>query len=332
MTASPQDIAESLYAELTSPGDLATALDGRVYYQLGPHNQEQPYLIFNLLNDPLSRTFGGYVSHEMQVHFDLFVPRSLGTSSSTSAGTIAEYLYALDGTELVVDGLDRGVLLFDDPGVPEIEEDCIRVTANARIKGTTGTAQLSFPLLYTNVASGTLRTNTSAVTVASQVITGGLLKANDLIIIDVGFNCGCGDTIDAKLCALLYYECAEGGTPLVLASIGAPLHANAMSLFMNTRIGIRIPGANGTARHQSTTRYVYGEDCGTSALPATAPVAKTGLGANLETAGSAGTTTNVTLTVKAFVTFTPVIDDAFFQLAHAQFQVIRGTGTVTSIG
>ncbi len=134
-----QDVIEALQTQLTgSTPSLAAKGITKFYHQLAKQNDPLPYIIHDLLDVRMARAFDGKISYEWDVHFDIFVDRSIGTAAATGGGSIAQALFDdLDEVEMTVVGLDRGLVLFNRPGGRTIEEDAIRVSSDARIFGTT---------------------------------------------------------------------------------------------------------------------------------------------------------------------------------------------------
>lgn len=136
--SSSQNLVEALLTQLTTAGGGAfnTLMGGRIYHPMAPQGTALPLLVFDVLDYPLRRHFGGSYTYEAEVHFDIWQNIDEGTAGATGVGPLEETLFLiLDGVSLTVSGQDRGLILVTNRGVRTVEEDGIRISVDATVTG-----------------------------------------------------------------------------------------------------------------------------------------------------------------------------------------------------
>ena len=116
-------------------GTFYHALGGRIYQGMAVDGATKPHCVYQINQNPVIRYFGGVVAQDMTVQFDIFDDRrERGYAGAIAAEAL---LYSLlDGFALTITGYDRGLCTWNSRGVPQIEEDCWRITNELRVEAT----------------------------------------------------------------------------------------------------------------------------------------------------------------------------------------------------
>ena len=118
----------------TASGSLYDAVGGRISQGWANEEERMPYLTYFPMQTEPQRHFGGVVSLDVLVQFDIWGAIGLGPKAVQD---IEVKLYSLlEGFALTVSGFDRGLVTFTSRGGATPEDDCWRVMDEIRVQGT----------------------------------------------------------------------------------------------------------------------------------------------------------------------------------------------------
>lgn len=116
-------------------GTFYHALGGRIYQGMAPNNTDKPHCVYQINQNQVIRHFGNVVTQDMTVQFDIYDNRTSGYAANAIAAEALLYSL-LDGFALTITGYDRGLCTWNSRGVPQVEEDCWRITNELRVEAT----------------------------------------------------------------------------------------------------------------------------------------------------------------------------------------------------
>lgn len=127
-----QAIRDGLYAKLTASqgaGTLYLAVAGRIYETRPPQAAQLPFLVYRVESNETERFYGGAVSQECVIEFEIRGVLGTqgtggGSADAQAVGAIEQKLYdLLHGVSFAVTGHDRGLAVCNERGVPEVDDD-----------------------------------------------------------------------------------------------------------------------------------------------------------------------------------------------------------------
>lgn len=130
-----QQIRDAIYAKLTAvqtAGTVYALTEGRIYESAAPQAATLPFLIYRVLEDELELHFGGSRTEKCEIEFEIrgslgnqtFQQPGGGSPGAQAVGTIEEAVFdLLHGATLTVTGRDRGQVVCQTRGVPDVEFD-----------------------------------------------------------------------------------------------------------------------------------------------------------------------------------------------------------------
>lgn len=134
-----QNIVDAVYASIsTATGaggvNASDALAGRVYGIEGRENAAFPHMVMSVPSVTTDRAFGGVISYDINMQFDIWFDKSLGSDSAMDIE--AKLFSLLEGQSLSATGFDRALCTFNSRCNQIVDEDGLRISDELRIRAT----------------------------------------------------------------------------------------------------------------------------------------------------------------------------------------------------